>query len=106
MSTGSNVIARTDRQTETQTHTDTQTHRQDENITSTAYMGGNNEDCVINVKGTFISGRRFFICLNHFKSIHFVVYVATVPHKMYIIQHKIKHACNYVPINYTHLCHF
>ena len=36
MSTGSKVIARTDR------HTDRQTDRHDENITSTAYAGGKN----------------------------------------------------------------
>ena len=35
MSTASKVIARTDRQTDTHTHT------HDENITSTAYTGGN-----------------------------------------------------------------
>ena len=37
MSTGSKVIARTDRQTDTHTHT----HTHDKNITSTAYAGGN-----------------------------------------------------------------
>ena len=37
MSTPSKVIAQTD----TQTDTDTHTHRHDENITSTAYAGGN-----------------------------------------------------------------
>ena len=40
MSTHSKVIAQTDRQTHTHTHT----HRHDENITSTAYAGGNNTD--------------------------------------------------------------
>ena len=39
MSTGSKVIARTDRQPDTHTHTHTQRH--DETITSTAYAGGN-----------------------------------------------------------------
>ena len=38
MSTHSKVIAQTDRHT----HTHRQTHRHDENITSTAYAGGNN----------------------------------------------------------------
>ena len=42
MSTHSKVIAQTDRQTDTHTHTHRQTHRHDENITSTAYAGGNN----------------------------------------------------------------
>ena len=40
MSTGSKVIAQTDRQTDI--HTQTHTHRHNENITSTAYAGGNN----------------------------------------------------------------
>ena len=41
MSTGSKVIARTDKHTHTHknTNTHTQTHRHDENITSTAYAG-------------------------------------------------------------------
>ena len=39
MSTPSKVIAQTD--TQTYRHTDTHTHRQYENITSTAYVGGN-----------------------------------------------------------------
>ena len=43
MSTGSKVVARIDRQIHThkQIDTHTETHRQDENITSTAYAGGN-----------------------------------------------------------------
>ena len=43
MSTTSKVIARTDRQTDTDTHTLTHTHTHYENITSTAYAGGNNK---------------------------------------------------------------
>ena len=39
MSTASKVIAQTD--THTHTYTDRQTDRHDENITSTAYAGGN-----------------------------------------------------------------
>ena len=39
MSTGSKVIAQTDRQTDTHTHTHTHTHTPDKNITSTAYRG-------------------------------------------------------------------
>ena len=39
MSTGSKVIAQTDRQTDKQTDTHTHTHYK--NITSTAYAGGN-----------------------------------------------------------------
>ena len=41
MSTGSKVIAQTDTHTDTHTHTDMHTHTHYENITSTAYAGGN-----------------------------------------------------------------
>ena len=40
MSTHSKDVARTDRQTDMDTHT----HRHDENITATAYAGGNKMD--------------------------------------------------------------
>ena len=43
MSTHSKVIARTERQTHRQTDRQTHTHRHDENITSTAYAGGNEQ---------------------------------------------------------------
>ena len=47
MSSGSKVIAQIDRQTDRHrhrhTHTHTHTQRHDENITSTAHAGGNNE---------------------------------------------------------------
>ena len=48
MSTHSKVIARTERERDTHT----QTHRHDENITSTAYAGGKNEQkmyCVCSI---------------------------------------------------------
>ena len=41
MSNHSKAIAQTDRQIHTQTDRHTHTHRHDENITSTAYAGGN-----------------------------------------------------------------
>ena len=41
MSTGSKVIAQKDTQSDRLTHTHTHTHTHDENITSTAYAGGN-----------------------------------------------------------------
>ena len=45
MSTYSKVIAQTERLTDT--HTYTQTHTRNENITSTAYTGGNNKGLVL-----------------------------------------------------------
>ena len=50
ISTGSKVIAQTD------THTHRHTHRHDENITSTAYAGGNNN--------TIFSAVSLFLCGN------------------------------------------
>ena len=43
MSTHSKVVAQRERETHTHTQTHKQTHRHDENITSTAYAGGNKD---------------------------------------------------------------
>ena len=56
MSTHSKVIARTDRQTDRYTQTHTYTHTHDENITSTAYAGGNKLYLYIFDILTYVSG--------------------------------------------------
>ena len=46
MSTHSKVIAQTDTHTHTHRQTDRHTHTHDENITSTAYAGGNDQGTI------------------------------------------------------------
>ena len=59
MSTASKVIAQTDTHRHTHRHTCTHSHMRDENITSTAYVGGNKIVTCRYLDATLIADRNF-----------------------------------------------